>query len=57
MIIIEVIAYIAIGYLFVIPSVLYILSRSTPFTIEGGGRERRIERGTKGENEKYRKAA
>ena len=54
--IIEVIAYIAIGYLFVVPSVLYMLSRSTPF-IEEGSQERGNRTGPEDENERYRKAA
>ncbi|MBI5406584.1 MAG: hypothetical protein HZA18_02685 [Nitrospirae bacterium] len=54
--IMEVIAYIAIGYLVVIPSVLYLLSRSTLF-IEEGDQERGNRTGTEGEDEEYRKAA
>ena len=55
-ILIEMIAYIAIGYFIVIPVLLYILSRSTSF-IEEGGQERGKRTGTEGEDEEYRKAA
>ncbi len=54
--IIEVIAYIAIGYFVVIPALLYILSR-TPSFIEEGGQKNGYSNGAKGENEEYRKAA